>query len=158
MSLSLDGAVERNTSATSAVVNCVAAMWTYKYFNGYTITLKGPLVATITAVPSHLTTPEAPHMPPGVQYSLKLESLTFDALLHEKSLAVESITGHRQLQNVVRNWESTSQPIASLGMMRQEVDQLLDEPLVSIEGAKIPDEPVNAFAIPQATMRCLEVS
>lgn len=157
MTLSLDGAIERNTSLTTAVVNCVAAVWTYKYFNGYTITLKGPLVANIVAVP--LPSQDGVTMPLGVQYSLKLDSLTFDALLHEKSLSVESIIGHRQLQHAMSHgWDVPMQLIGSLSMMRQEADRVWDEPLISIEGAKIPEEPVNAFGIPQATMRCLEVS
>ncbi|KZP02463.1 hypothetical protein FIBSPDRAFT_669908, partial [Athelia psychrophila] len=47
MSLSLDGARERLLSQNRAVIECVTAAWTYKYTNGYTVTLRGPLTAHI---------------------------------------------------------------------------------------------------------------
>ncbi|EIM85512.1 uncharacterized protein STEHIDRAFT_37377, partial [Stereum hirsutum FP-91666 SS1] len=47
MTLSLDGARERLYAANHAVVECVGAIWTYKYTNGYTVTLRGPLTAHV---------------------------------------------------------------------------------------------------------------
>lgn len=42
-------------------------------------------------------------------------------------------------------------------MHRVDDERLWEEPRVGIDQASIPGEPVNAFGIPQATMRCLEV-
>ncbi|KAI0034401.1 LIM-domain binding protein, partial [Vararia minispora EC-137] len=47
MTLSFDGARERVSSPLQADVHCVAAVWTYRYYNGYTVTLRGPLVAQL---------------------------------------------------------------------------------------------------------------
>lgn len=41
---------------------------------------------------------------------------------------------------------------------RAEEDKKWEEPRIFIERAAIPGEPVNAFGIPQATMRCLELA
>ena len=37
MSLSLDGARERSIATGHCIVECVAAVWTYRYTNGYTV-------------------------------------------------------------------------------------------------------------------------
>ncbi|KIM60837.1 hypothetical protein SCLCIDRAFT_72284, partial [Scleroderma citrinum Foug A] len=47
MTLSLDGARERLCSQTHAAIECVSAVWTYKYSNGYTVTLRGPLTVHV---------------------------------------------------------------------------------------------------------------
>jgi hypothetical protein len=41
--------------------------------------------------------------------------------------------------------------------MGADEDKKWEEPRQIIENGSIPGEPVNAFGIPQATMRCLEV-
>ncbi|KAJ3743512.1 LIM-domain binding protein-domain-containing protein [Lentinula detonsa] len=53
MTLTLDGARERLYAYGHAIVECVAAVWTYRYSNGYTVALRGPLTVhvVVTAVP-----------------------------------------------------------------------------------------------------------
>ncbi|EIN10171.1 hypothetical protein PUNSTDRAFT_63736, partial [Punctularia strigosozonata HHB-11173 SS5] len=47
MNLCLDGARERLLAQGHAVIECVTAIWTYHYNNGYTVTLRGPLTAHV---------------------------------------------------------------------------------------------------------------
>lgn len=67
---------------------------------------------------------------------LKFERFEFESYFFDKSIALESIAGFQK----------------SLRTM--------DEPLprIPIEHGSLPSEPVNAFGIPQAAMRCLEVT
>ncbi|TFY60614.1 hypothetical protein EVJ58_g5043 [Rhodofomes roseus] len=136
MSLSLDGARERATNNVRAVVECPDALWTFRYLNGYTVVLKGPFTANVVAV----TEPQMQN------YTLRIESLIFDALTHEKLINIDSIEGTR----------IASSPAASQGM--GDVDPRYEEPRTVIERASFPAEPINAFGIPQATMRCLELA
>ncbi|KAF8628168.1 hypothetical protein AX17_006038 [Amanita inopinata Kibby_2008] len=55
MSLSLDGARERLYARNQhhCVIECPSAVWTYRYSNGYTVILRGPLTAHIV-VPPHI--------------------------------------------------------------------------------------------------------
>lgn len=161
MTLSLDGARERMYAPGHSIVECVGAIWTYKYNNGYTVTLRGPLTVhvVITAVipPPNSQTPQGPP-----NYLLKFEDFQFDANFHDKYIALDSVMGNRVMGSPktpkVRN---ASTPTPGGGMTQQqqlEEDKKWEEPRVTIERASIPGEPVNAFGIPQATMRCLEVS
>ncbi|KAH7888142.1 LIM-domain binding protein-domain-containing protein [Phlebopus sp. FC_14] len=156
MTLSLDGARERLLSQQHGMVECVSAVWTYKYANGYTVTLRGPLTVHVVIIPQ---TNPIPGQPP---FTLKFENLQFDASTHEKSIAIESIMGTRTMDSPktprVRN-AATPSPNGAPGSQRPEEDrQQWDEPRISIDSASIPGEPVNAFGIPQATMRCLELA
>lgn len=140
MSISLDGAREKLVpplpNAPPAIfVECSEAVWTYRYFNGYIVTLRGVLNARLVQVPSL-----QPNSPPV----LKFESLTFDSNKHEKFLKVESIVRDPPKTPRMKN----ESPV--MGAPK-------DEEKIVIERATIPAEPVNAFGIPQATMRCLEV-
>ncbi|KAF5346933.1 hypothetical protein D9758_010123 [Tetrapyrgos nigripes] len=47
MTLTLDGARERLFAYGHAVVECVSAIWTYRYTNGYIVTLRGPLTVHV---------------------------------------------------------------------------------------------------------------
>lgn len=149
MTLSLDGARERLMGQGHAIVECVHAVWTYKYHNGYTVTLRGPMTAHILVSPN---SPSAPGQaqPPG--YQLKFDQLQFDANYHDKLLSLDAI---------MRVPDSPQQPgglpLPNGAMQPQDDDRRYDEPRYMIEHASIPAEPVNAFGIPQATMRCLEV-
>jgi LIM-domain binding protein len=154
MTLSLDGARERMYAQGHSVVECVGAVWTYKYNNGYTVTLRGPL----TAHPPG-STPAAQ----GTQFLLKFEDFQFDANYHDKYISLDAIMGLRSLESpAVRNAPTpTLNGSTSLQQQQQqqlEEDKKWEEPRVTIERASLPGEPVNAFGIPQATMRCLEVS
>ena len=161
MTLSLDGARERIYGPGHSVVECVAAIWTYKYTNGYTVTLRGPLTTHVFITTTH---------PPGnaqiPQYTLRFDDFQFDANFHEKYIALESIMGSRMLELPktprARNTPTPTPAGTSMQVQRQlqqvEDDKKWEEPRVTIDRGSIPGEPVNAFGIPQATMRCLEVS
>jgi len=152
MTLSLDGARERLYSTGHAIVECVTAVWTYRYNNGYTVTLRGPLTAHVVMAPL----PGPVTSPQQLPYTLKFENLQFDANYHDKYIALDSVLGPRTIGSPgVRN-AATPTPSGSMEQRREE-DKKWEEPRVTIERASIPGEPVNAFGIPQATMRCLEV-
>ncbi|KAF8824575.1 hypothetical protein HHX47_DHR8000424 [Lentinula edodes] len=73
------------------------------------------------------------------------------------SPAINGITGSTTAFSsspTMMNWESeqSAHPSASSGRSQW------DEPRVLISQGFIPGEPVNAFGIPQATMRCLELA
>ncbi|KAF5357714.1 hypothetical protein D9758_007511 [Tetrapyrgos nigripes] len=154
MTLTLDGARERLFAYGHAVVECVSAIWTYRYNNGYIVTLRGPLTVHVL-----LTAPPPPgptgstHTSAG-SYLLKFEDFQFDALMHDKYIALDSIVGQRIMES--------PRGLPFLGdMMPQPMDddeKKWEEPKVMIERGFFPGEPVNAFGIPQATMRCLELA
>jgi hypothetical protein len=157
MTLSLDGARERLFATGHAIVECVTAVWTYKYNNGYTVTLRGPLTAHVVLCAS--TSPGnnvAQSTPQQLPFVLKFENLQFDANLHDKYIALESIVGQRGMESPKTPRLRTPTANGSAAQQREE-DKKWEEPRVIIRPASIPGEPVNAFGIPQATMRCLEV-
>jgi hypothetical protein len=161
MTLSLDGARERLLGPGRAIVECTSAVWTYKYSNGYTVTLRGPLTAHVivnTQPPlgNVLNPPSAPHQ---LSYSLKFETLQFDANFHDKYIALESVMGQRIMESPKTPRTRNAPTPTANGNTAQQRDEekKWEEARVLIERASIPGEPVNAFGIPQATMRCLEV-
>lgn len=134
----------------TGLVECPAAQWIFRYTNGYNITLRGPLTAEIVVMPmAQPTSQQQLH-----QYVLKLDKLVFDAMTHEKCLAVDAIQG-------TRIEESPQPPMSPAGAVNLngavEDPNKLEEPRYIYESVIIPAEPINAFGIPQATMRCLEV-
>ena len=159
MTLSLDGARERMYSPGHSIIECVTAIWTYKYTNGYTVTLRGPLTTRVVFTPQPPGNAQIPHT------SLRFEDFQFDANCHEKYIALDSIMGSRDSPKTprVRNTPTPTPaliPGTSMQGQQQQADddKKWEEPRVNIERGSIPGEPVNAFGIPQATMRCLEVS
>lgn len=157
MHLSLNGAQERpGDGHGQLVVECLDAVWTYRYTNGYSVALRGKLVAhlSLRADPSP---PESPPPPLG-SYSWKIESLDFNSTTHEKSLSIDAILGVRIEPHtpLVRNLGT---PVMTNGTINaQRSPEKMDDLRITIDRASIPSEPVNLFGIPQATMRCLEVS
>lgn len=152
MSFTLDNAAESPGRGGTSMIECPNAAWTYRYDNGYTVVLKGPLIVSAQFVPSA-----------GNRYTIKFDSIRFDAYEHEKSLSIDAIIGHRSEPTLtptprIRN---ANIPGATPNMAHAEdsrsSSQAQDEFRIIIEKANIPTEPVNAFGIPQATMRCLEV-
>lgn len=162
MTLSLDGARERMYANGHAIVECVTAIWTYRYKNGYIVTLRGPLTAHVIVTSGH---------PPGTQslashngIILKFEDFSFDANFHDKYIALDSITGQKNpMPNDLALSPTTprmrnAQGIGLNGNTISDEDRYWEEPRLRIDGGSIPGEPVNAFGIPQATMRCLELA
>ncbi|TDL29109.1 hypothetical protein BD410DRAFT_710621 [Rickenella mellea] len=156
MTLSLDGASERHLGQGHTVVECVGAVWTYKYNNGYTVTLRGPLTAHVFVVP-RTPTPQNAGMPLQQQqpFTLKFDGIQFDANLHEKSLMLDSISGQRLQDPQTPRQRHPATP--NMTGTPKEDDRKEESRIYFERGASIPTEPVNAFGIPQATMRCLEV-
>lgn len=147
MSITLDNAVETPNHNGLYIIECRAATWTYRYDNGYTVALRGPLSATAQVVPAA-----------GGRYALKFDNVGFDANLHEKSLAIDAIIGIRSEPTPKVRMPNTPNSTPNITNSVREDDQRGSEELrINIDKANIPAEPVNAFGIPQATMRCLEV-
>lgn len=157
MALSLDGARERQIATGHCIVECVAAVWTYRYTNGYTVTLRGALSAhviiTSTSAPGPAAQPSS--------YTYKFDEFTFDANFHDKYIALDAITGQRTPEVTKSPWMRNAPALNANGTtdpnLSAEDDKKWEEPRILIESCSIPGEPVNAFGIPQATMRCLEV-
>ncbi len=168
MSISIDGARERpfihqQYPYPSILVDCPEAVWTYRYRTGYIVTLKGTLTAQLYLVPPVVGSK-------GVGPQFKFENITFESKTHEKSLKLDAILGVRSdatpiSQNVtprikhemVGGQQSASPEGEGTGTSGGRNDDGIEQRIV-IDRATIPVEPVNAFGIPQATMRCLEVS
>ena len=93
-----------------------------------------------------------------MDYTLKVDRMQFDAMSHEKWLAFDAVLGER-IPESPRITPSPSAPAnapsAPANAPSGEPDP--NEPRYIIEHAVMPAEPINAFGIPQATMRCLEV-
>ncbi|KAJ7762723.1 LIM-domain binding protein-domain-containing protein [Mycena maculata] len=145
MSLTLDGARERVYAPGHAIVECVTAVWTYRYNNGHIVTLRGPLTAhLVICSPAPHTQVQTNGAPP---YVLKFDDFEFDAHSHDKYIALDAIAGPRKAE----------EPVPAVNGAGDE-DKKWEEPRLLIENGSIPGEPVNAFGIPQATMRCLELA
>ncbi|OCH85036.1 hypothetical protein OBBRIDRAFT_740580 [Obba rivulosa] len=140
MSFTLEGARERVTTPGRATIDCAGAVWTFRYTSGYTVTLRGTLSARLFVQPPKEDSPQ--------QYpALKFEEIFFDASTHEKLILLDAVQGQRTV-------ESPRTPVMNGAPYNPE----REENRLHIEHAYLPGEPVNAFGIPQATMRCLEAS
>lgn len=150
MVLQLDGVKERLVTNQLCTIECTNAVWTYKYTNGYVVTLRGPLTATVAVVP---TSPlQATNPANAGSYMLKLEYLQFDANSHEKLLLSDAISGPRREESPHTPRLIPRLPPGQNGAMRSDdEDRRVDEGRVYITQASIPAEPVNAFGIPQAS-------
>ncbi|TBU27697.1 LIM-domain binding protein-domain-containing protein [Dichomitus squalens] len=156
--LTIDGARERLLHPMHAVIECATAQWTFRYTNGYSITLRGPFTAEISVL---LLNPnqQSSSQQPVPSYALKVERLQFDAFWHDKYLAFDAIQGTRipDSPRVVPMSPNGAANGTAEDMSRGDPSQF-DEPRYLIENGVIPAEPINAFGIPQATMRCLELA
>ncbi|KAF7330879.1 hypothetical protein MVEN_02427400 [Mycena venus] len=126
--------------------------------NGHIVTLRGPLTAHLVICAPHPqgTTLPANGVPP---YVLKFDDFEFDAHSHDKYIALEAISGTRRTEEVApapANGTGNGSGSGSVGGVDE--DKKWEEPRQIIENGSIPGEPVNAFGIPQATMRCLELA
>ncbi|KAL4241490.1 hypothetical protein ABKN59_000053 [Abortiporus biennis] len=157
MHISLDGARERLVTTGHGVVECVHAVWTYRYTNGYTVTLRGPMTCHVVVIPNPPGPNHSPSQPVG--YTLKFDQLQFDANYHDKLISMDFIGGNRRSASPMTPRLRTPNANGN-GLIRrpEDDDRRFEEPRLTIEGATFPPEPVNAFGIPQATMRCLELA
>lgn len=148
INFSLSGAIETRFSDGSLVtkVEVPRAAWTFTYSNGYTVTLRGPLTAQMRIIPGSFDWTRRQQLAqPG--YALQFEHFQFDGEIIDKSLSL----------NVLSLPRASDTPSSGTGQLENE-DERREEPRNYIEHVFLPVEPVNAFGIPQATMRCLEVS
>ena len=83
---------------------------------------------------------------------MKFEHLQFDANVHHKLILVDSIRGTKVGRSPLMGAYTHAPGMNGMG---SQPDRTQDR--VNYERSSIPGEPVNAFGIPQATMRCLEV-
>jgi len=174
MTLSLDGARERVVGPNHVAVQCVSAVWTYRYRNGYTVTLRGPFTAYVVVIPNAAQNGASARSAHLATCDLVIDRIHFDSNRYEKHVAVEAIGGTRLDANKppqVGNAPTPSPTINGADVLpppppqppqpprqaSQRDDEKWEEPRITFERASIPAEPVNVFGIPQATMRCLEV-
>lgn len=159
MSINLENPVERPIPGTpySFRIETANAVWTFRYVNGYVVTLRGPLTANAVFTPNTQPPPGPAGLIPTAPFSLKFDNLTFDSVKHEKMLKIEAIEGTRgeQIQRTPRM--KVEGGTNMMNSPSQDEERGANDLFIVIDRATIPAEPVNAFGIPQATMRCLEV-
>ncbi len=157
MTLSLDGARERSSAhgPNHCVIECPSASWIHRYNNGYTVTLKGPMTAHVVVSQPASATPDTTASFRGDQRLLKIANLRFDADQHDKFISVDTLMNSRSSSTSMRK-EPT--PMINGMQLQQDEGSKWEEPKILVERSLIPEEPINAFGIPQATMRCLEAS
>jgi hypothetical protein len=171
MSFSLDSARERIFQTGHTIVECPGASWTYRYRNGYTVTLHGPLTAHVIRISGCLGGSQTGNNSDAM---FKFDQFQFDANFHDKFVALESILGSRSIENLptltsMMMMAASSSPVqtaAGIGPVglsqsnQQPADdeRQWEEPRMLIDYASLPGEPVNGFGIPQATLRCLELA
>jgi LIM-domain binding protein len=175
MTLSLDGARERVVGPNRALVQCVSATWTYRYHNGYTVALRGPFTAYVVMIPNATQSGAQPESALNPTFSLKIGRIQFDSNLYEKNVSVNAIGGSRLDANgnpevpnastplpTVSDADAPSQPLPLPPFPREVQEDIRrweepwEEHWITYDRAFIPIEPVNAFGVPQASMRCLE--
>ncbi|KAH9979573.1 LIM-domain binding protein-domain-containing protein [Lactifluus volemus] len=95
MTLSLDGAHERIVAPNCALVQCVSATWTYRYNNGYTVALRGPISAYVFVIPNATQSGAPSESALNPTFSLKIGRIQFASNLYEKNVSVNAIRGSR---------------------------------------------------------------
>lgn len=164
MALTLDGVRERMYAQGHSVVECVNATWTFKYASGWTVALRGPLTVHVLtqSVPRDSAAPSPSANAPRQDFTLKFDDFQFDANTHDKCVSIDAIIGNRMSPSEVPRlltMGGDSMPGQQPSIQSEDdEDRRWDEPKTVIQHAQIPGEPVNAFGIPQATMRCLELA
>lgn len=162
MNFVLDGARERTIIPGTSIIECPDAQWIWRFYDGHIVVLRGAFSCQISAFyNSHATSDQPP-------YTLKFDSMNFDSTSHDKLINLDAIQGTRGVENVQKTPSTTTQGSpdnasssgASANTLRSDdSDRLFDpDPRVVIDHALLPPEPINSFGIPQASMRCLEVS
>lgn len=170
MSFSFDDAEEILENPQEITVSCDVATWTWRFRNGFMVTMRGPLQARIFFRARTGADPpfekQSPHQKES-PYVTRLQGFMFDARQHDKFISLESIRGPRMQESMptpapTPRMRNQSNPYAD-SVQRRLADERIHrsndfEQRTVIERGSMPSEPVNHFGIPQATMRCLEVS
>ncbi|KAF8576213.1 hypothetical protein K439DRAFT_1367842, partial [Ramaria rubella] len=162
MNFVLDGARESTLTFGTSVIECPDAQWIWRFYDGHVIILRGVFTCQISAYHNRTATGDQP------VYTLKFDSMNFDSNAHDRLINLEAITGTRGLENVQKTPATTTQGSpdnasssgASANTVKSEENadrQPEPDPRIVIDHALLPQEPINAFGIPQAAMRCLEV-
>ncbi|KAJ8085981.1 hypothetical protein PM082_004800 [Marasmius tenuissimus] len=86
MSLTLDGARERLLDYGHAIVECINAVWTYNFNNGYSVYLKGSMTVHVV-ISTALHAADKLHL--GGNYHLKFDRFEFEAQTHDKFVALK---------------------------------------------------------------------
>lgn len=169
MSWVIDGARERKLAPGAVQIETAHAEWIYRFSNGYRVALKGMLSVTYEASiirPASAVGP-GPTLATVNPEEVKLLITAFDMNVseYEKYIKLDSISGERTREDVTmypyRVPGAPEPPSGSTQAIAEEADRRRrsgEEPRIQITRATMPGEPINAFGIPQATMRCLEVS
>ena len=160
MTLSVDGARECVVRPNHVIVQCASAMWTYRYHNEYTVTLHGAFTAHVIAIPNAIQNGLSMQSALHSSFTLKIDQIQFDCSLYEKHISVDQIGNIPTPSPTVNGAGVLPQPPSQLpspSRVGQRDDERWEEPWITSKCAFIPEEPVNFFRIPHATMRCLEV-
>ncbi|KAA1465954.1 hypothetical protein DENSPDRAFT_3203 [Dentipellis sp. KUC8613] len=162
MSLTLDGAQERLFAHNHAVVECVSAIWTYRYSSGYIVTLRGPLRVEVVAIPTPLMSGASSQSASNPNYTLKIQNFDFDSRKYERHVSLDAVSGQR-ISDPPKTPRVTNASTPTLngtpgGKRVVDEDKFDEQPRMVYDRASLPAEPVNSFGIPQATMRCLELA
>ncbi|TFK56243.1 hypothetical protein OE88DRAFT_1652902 [Heliocybe sulcata] len=143
MQIAMDGARERLVNHTSAMVESQSATWSFRYGSGYIVTLRGVMLVVVSCAPGPANMP-----------SYKIEQISFDAHFHDKVISLEYLF----LNRMVMPNESPKTPRSRPPNQQREDERRIEDGIMVIDRQAMPPEPVNAFGIPQATMRCLELA
>ncbi|EJD54103.1 hypothetical protein AURDEDRAFT_53428 [Auricularia subglabra TFB-10046 SS5] len=148
MTLTAEGAVERlgraPNGAPNMTLDCPHATWTCRYTTGYTVTLRGPISASMSMQAD------------GV---LRFDSVTFEAKHHEKHIIVDAIgrgTPKGATPATLHSSPSNSNTTKTDDSLDTKTGLTPDD-RTAVSDPNLPPDPVNGFGVPQATMRCLEV-
>jgi hypothetical protein len=169
MAFTFEGVREHMVDTNRAHIECANALWTFKYNNGYTVVLSGPLRAVIRYDPpgtapqsTYILGQDTTNKHPNPFYPIspsnfKFEHIDFEGRTQEKSIGLEAIVGQKNSASPLVS--TLMDPMSNGGLMIPSAsdERRWEEPRIILSGCTMPGEPVNAFGIPQATMRCLEV-
>lgn len=186
ISLGLNGVVETSPAPGEGLVECTNASFTYTFDTGYNVQLTGLLRVHILLVPNTPPAPTngTEGAPPTPAHKLKFSYFEFTSKKVTKSLAVTAIKGNRMLytspslegsspsgtighvsppgganvgamSNVALDGSNASN--SSGASTSPTLVNGVPEPVLVVERALMPPDPVNEFGITQCTMRVLEV-
>ena len=165
-------------------MECNTAAFNYTFENGYVVTLNGPLRAHLQLEPN-LQSGDPNIQPPPPSHTLKFNHMEFSSRQITKYISLDAIkSGPTNDMGIMDHSTPLGNGMNGVingisGGMSNGINSATQTPLQQhavppgqqlspmsgggsgrtiLERVSIPLEPVNAFGIPQATMRTLEVS